>query len=126
MATIRLTGPAPAGGTALTLKSSKIGVASAPGSVRVPGGTTSVDVAITTAPVAASTPVTIAASGGGASSVGEAHRDTVSAVVEAAGSVGRSTAVSLCVATSGRTVGSTTMTAVGGQPSPRSPSGPAA
>lgn len=64
--TVTLTGPAPPEGMTVTLKSSKVGVATVPLSVTVPATSTSAPFAITTRPVSATSTATIAATAGGA------------------------------------------------------------
>jgi LmbE family N-acetylglucosaminyl deacetylase len=61
MATLTLSGPAPAGGAQVAL-SSNHPAAAVPASVTVPAGATSAGFSVTTSPVAASTAVTISAS----------------------------------------------------------------
>ncbi|MBI1800038.1 MAG: hypothetical protein HYR71_00210 [Chloroflexi bacterium] len=65
--TVRLTGPAPSGGTLVTLSSSNPAVATVPASVTVPAGTTSANFTVNTSPVAMSTTVTTSGSLSGVS-----------------------------------------------------------
>ena len=65
--TATLTSAAPAGGAVVTLSSSNTTVATAPASVTVPAGATSVTFAVNTAAVTTTTPVTITGVFGGAS-----------------------------------------------------------
>ena len=60
--TVTLSGPAPAGGAAVTLASDTPAVASVPGSVTVPAGASSATFTVNTTAVAASTTVAISAS----------------------------------------------------------------
>jgi len=66
-ATVTLTGLAPAGGTVVTLKSSKAALAAVPATVTVLEGASSADFTVTTTSGSAATAVTISASGGGVS-----------------------------------------------------------
>jgi hypothetical protein len=59
--TVTLTGPAPVGGTAVSLNSSVPSAASVPANVTVPAGSTSAVFTITTNPVAGPIPVTVTA-----------------------------------------------------------------
>jgi hypothetical protein len=63
--TVTLTSPAPAGGIAVTLKSSSTAAATVPGTVTVPEGSSSVEFNVNTKPVSAVTTVDITASYGG-------------------------------------------------------------
>jgi hypothetical protein len=65
--TVTLSGPAPAGGTVVTLSSSNTAVARVPASVTVAAGATSASVTVSTSAVSASTAVTITAAYGGVS-----------------------------------------------------------
>src|SRR5205807_803055 len=65
--TVRLNGPAPAGGAPVTLSSSNPAVATVAGSVTVAAGATSATFPISTSAVATSTAVTISGSYGSAS-----------------------------------------------------------
>ena len=58
---VTLTGPAPAGGTVVTLTSSNVGAATVPAAVTVAAGQTSASFAVGTTAVSASTPVTVTA-----------------------------------------------------------------
>jgi len=59
--TVTLSGPAPAGGTVVSLMSSNAAAAQVPATVTVPAGATTATFAVTTSPVAADTLVTITA-----------------------------------------------------------------
>jgi trimeric autotransporter adhesin len=59
--TVRLTGPAPAGGSVVTLSSSNTAAAQVPASVTVPAGATTATFTVTTTPVASNATVTITA-----------------------------------------------------------------
>jgi WD40 repeat protein len=62
---VTLSGPAPAGGTLVTLSSNKPGVAAVPSSVTVPAGATSANFTVTTQTVTARTRANITANSGG-------------------------------------------------------------
>jgi hypothetical protein len=59
--TVRLSGPAPAGGAVVTLSSSNTNGATVPGSVTVPAGATSINFTVSTKAVTSSSAITISA-----------------------------------------------------------------
>ena len=63
--TVTLSGPAPSGGTVVTLSSANPSVVTVPASVTIPAGQTSVDFTANTAPVTQTTSVNVSASSGG-------------------------------------------------------------
>jgi hypothetical protein len=84
---VRLTGPAPAGGAVVALRSANPAAASVPASVTVPAGATMATFPVTTFSVASSTSVTLSASYGSATWTSSIHVDSIAlATLQTAGS----------------------------------------